>query len=195
MLPVQKLASVTQPSGIDNAYIRGLYQQYQEELCRYLMHKYQLPSGEAEDIVQTAFVRFAALEDPQAVENARAFLYRVVSNVFVDLQRRNQVKNRYSEMNAVEEEASVPGPERVLEGRQRLGILSRALWGMPKKRRQLLLMNRFDGLSYAEIARRVGLSESVVRKHVNRALADCHAALNQSGSLTRSVRATMQEKK
>jgi len=34
-------------------------------------------------------------------------------------------------------------------------------------------MNRFDGLSYAEIARRVDLSETVVRKHVTKALIDC----------------------
>lgn len=38
-------------------------------------------------------------------------------------------------------------------------------------------MNRFDGLSYAEIARRVDLSETVVRKHVTKALIDCQKAL------------------
>ena len=73
------------------------------------------------------------------------------------------------------------GPEREVEGKQRLGIISRALWGMPKKRRQLLMMSRFDGLSYAEIARQVGLSETVVRKHISNALADCHKALQAQG--------------
>jgi RNA polymerase sigma-70 factor (ECF subfamily) len=68
-------------------------------------------------------------------------------------------------------------PDRVFEGNRRLGIIAKALWGMPKKRSELLMMNRFDGLSYAEIARRVNLSETVVRKHVSRALADCQKAL------------------
>ncbi len=44
-------------------------------------------------------------------------------------------------------------------------------------------MHRFDNLSYAEIARSLDLSESVVRKHISKALADCQKALagtNQS---------------
>ena len=39
------------------------------------------------------------------------------------------------------------------------------------------MMNRFDGMSYAQIARTVGLSETVVRKHVAKALVDCQKAL------------------
>ena len=39
------------------------------------------------------------------------------------------------------------------------------------------MMNRLDGMSYAHIARTVGLSETVVRKHVTKALLDCHKAL------------------
>jgi RNA polymerase sigma-70 factor (ECF subfamily) len=38
-------------------------------------------------------------------------------------------------------------------------------------------MHRFDGLSYAQISRMVGLSETVVRKHVAKALLDCQKAL------------------
>jgi DNA-directed RNA polymerase specialized sigma24 family protein len=68
-------------------------------------------------------------------------------------------------------------PERIHDGKRQLGLVVKALWGMPKKRRRLLLMNRFDGQSYAQIARTVGLSETVVRKHVTKALLDCQKAL------------------
>ena len=64
-------------------------------------------------------------------------------------------------------------------GRQFLGLISSALWSMPHKRRRLLLMNRVDGLSYAEIARREGLSATVVKKHVAKALAGCQQALRE----------------
>ena len=77
-------------------------------------------------------------------------------------------------------------PARIHDGRRQLTIVAKALWDMPKKRRKLLVMNRFDGLSYAEIARRVDLSETVVRKHVTKALIDCQKALQaQAGKNSR----------
>ena len=68
-------------------------------------------------------------------------------------------------------------PDRIHDGKRQLGLVVKALWAMPKKRRKLLMMSRFDGLSYAQIARTVGLSETVVRKHVTKALLDCQKAL------------------
>jgi RNA polymerase sigma-70 factor (ECF subfamily) len=160
-------------------FVRDVYLLHREELCRNIVRKFGFGFSEAEDIVQSAFVRFAAMESPESVENPRAFLYTASQNIAIDLKRHNQVAHKYTQYVAGNdaEITDSPGPERLEEGRQRLGIISRALWGMPKKRRQLLMMSRFDGLSYAEIGRRVGLSESVVRKHVSNALADCHRAL------------------
>lgn len=164
----------------DPPSVQALYRQYRAELCRFLMHKHRLSSSEAEDVVQTAFSRLAA-GDTAALDNPRAFLYRMVVNLVIDQQRHNQVQDRYLQ-SQTDDEAAAPGPERTLAGQQRLGIIARAVWGMPKKRRQLLLMSRFDGLSFAEIARQVGLSETVVRKHINKALAECHNALAARGA-------------
>ncbi|MET0355245.1 MAG: sigma-70 family RNA polymerase sigma factor, partial [Cellvibrio sp.] len=154
-----------------------------EELCCHIVKKCGVKFSEAEDIVHSAFTRFVGMESPDSVENPRAFLYTTSYNIAVDLQRHNRVQQKYSQavVNNDAEIAEALGPEREVEGKQRLGIISRALWGMPKKRRQLLMMSRFDGLSYAEIARQVGLSETVVRKHISNALADCHKALQTHG--------------
>lgn len=160
-------------------YVRDIYLQHREELCRYLVTKCGIKFSEAEDIVQSAFARFVAMESPYSVENPRAFLYTTSYNIAIDQQRHNRVQQKYSQ-TVIDNDAEIVealGPEREVESKQRLGIIASALWGMPKKRRQLLMMSRFDGLSYAEIARQVGLSETVVRKHVSNALADCHKAL------------------
>lgn len=160
-------------------YVRDVYLQHREELCRYIVNKFGMKFSEAEDIVHTAFTRFVGMDSPFSVENPRAFLYTASYNIAVDLKRHSQVQDRYSQsvVNNDAEIIDAVGPEREVDGKQRLGIISKALWNMPKKRRQLLLMSRFDGLSYAEIARQVGLSETVVRKHISNALADCHKAL------------------
>ena len=164
-------------------YVRDIYLQHREELCHYIVNKCGVKFSEAEDIVHSAFARFVAMESPFSVENPRAFLYTTSYNIAIDVKRHNQVQNRY-EQAVVDNDAAIVtalGPEQEVEGKQRVGIISRALWGMPQKRRQLLMMSRFDGLSYAEIARQVGLSETVVRKHVSNALADCHKALQAQG--------------
>ena len=68
-------------------------------------------------------------------------------------------------------------PERIVDGQHDLRVVGQALRQMPPKRRKILIMSRFDGLSYAEIARREGLSETVVRKHIGKALRDCQRAM------------------
>jgi RNA polymerase sigma factor (sigma-70 family) len=118
-----------------------------------------------------------------SVENPRAFLYKACSNITIDIKRHNKVRHGYSaEVFELEEEATDSiGPERANESRQRLSIIAQVMWAMPGRRRKLLMMSRFDGLSYAEIARQVGLSETVVRKHIAKALEDCRKALKACG--------------
>ena len=179
MRPQPKFRTDIVSTNYKEDYVRDIYLQHREELCRYLVNKCSLKFSEAEDIVQSAFARFVDIDDPQSIQNPRAFLYTTSYNIAIDIKRHNQVQQKYAQA-VVDNDAEIVeelGPEREVESRQRLGLISRALWGMPSKRRQLLMMSRFDGLSYAEIARQVGLSETVVRKHISNALADCQKAL------------------
>lgn len=68
-------------------------------------------------------------------------------------------------------------PENVLLQAERFRILAQALERMPLKRRRLVLLNRFEGLSYAEIGEQFGMSAENVRKHIERTLAECLRAL------------------
>ncbi len=158
--------------------IHTVYVQYRAELCRHVINKVGLSYSEAEDIVQTAFTRIAEI-DFESVQNHRAFLYKTSYNLAIDFKRHGSVRQKYIDERIDTDYFCVEelSPDRVFEGGRQLNIITRAMWGMPKKRRKLLMMSRFDGLSYAEIARRIGLSETVVRKHISKALADCQKAL------------------
>lgn len=173
-----KVHKVHQSNSHRSAMVQSLYQSYRQEICNYLISKFRLDQSEAEDVVQSAFIRLTELPNLEEIENHRAFLYKMCGNMVLDSQRHKKVTHSYASSMASDEEAYTNiGPEEVADSTQRLGLLARALWNMPGKRRELLMMSRFDGLSYAEIARRVGLSETVVRKHISKALADCHKAL------------------
>lgn len=152
------------------------YVELKDEIAAYLSNKVGLTSGDAEDCVQTAFEKIMRLGDEQLrqIKNEKAFLYRTAYNAAIDLVRRSQVGSKHVEQVSRDGLRLVDGvdPYRQAAAKEELGTLVRMLEKMPEKRRQLVLMNRVQLLSYAEIGRRVGLSESAVRKHVNRALSD-----------------------
>lgn len=163
--------------------LNDVYTEYRSELCSYVVNKFQVSRDEAEDIVHTAFARVIEIKD-QSIKNPRALLYKTSYNIAIDRKRHGVVCQKHvdsviASKSAVEE----LGPERIFEGDRQLSIVAKAMWQMPEKRRKLLIMSRFDGLSYAQIARRVGLSETSVRKHVSKGLVDCQKALQNKGFL------------
>jgi len=164
--------------------INDVYVRYRSELCSSIVNKFQVTRDEAEDIVHAAFARVVEIKD-QTIKNPRALLYKMSYNIAIDRKRHGAVCQKHVDSVIDSESAVVEelGPERVFEGNRRLQIVQKVMWAMPEKRRQLFVMSRFDGLSYAEIARRVGLSETAVRKQISKGLMDCQKALQQIGFL------------
>lgn len=164
--------------------LRQVYLQHRAELCAYLVKKLGLNKGEAEDAVHGAFEKAMHMrpEEFALLRNARAFFYKTAYHAAVDYQRHQSVSERHADGLKVDWQsiADELDPYRRLVANQELNVLASALKKMPEKRRSLIVMSRFDGLSYAEIARRVNLSETVVRKHVARALNECIRAVKTS---------------
>lgn len=71
-----------------------------------------------------------------------------------------------------------PGtPEELVAARQQLGLIYRAIEDLPLRCRQALMLHRVRGLSYAEIARDMGVSVSSVEKYILEALKHCREHL------------------
>lgn len=169
----------TEETDDQSSILAELYRRYGLEICRYIGKTFGAGPPEPEDVMQTTFVKFAALDDPEIVKNPRAYLYRTAHNVVVDERRRLIRQNRYaaSEMKGSAEKSDDLSPEHVLLAKDRLGLIATVVKTMPVKYRRSFLLNRMHGLSCAEIARRTGYSESAIKKHVSLALADIDVAL------------------
>ncbi len=63
-----------------------------------------------------------------------------------------------------------PLADEVIAARERLERVKRGLEKMPARRREIFVMNRFEGLTYRVIAQRVGLSQSMVEKEMAKAI-------------------------
>ena len=156
--------------------LQSLYERYWTELCSYINKTFGAGPPEPEDVVQTAFARFAALKDPSSLQNPRAFLYATARNAVIDHHRasgRRAAHEADLAARAGEAGMSDPSAEDVLLGRERLRLFIAALDDMPPLRRRLVLLSRMEGLTCKEIAAREGMSPAAVQKQVARALAQC----------------------
>ena len=164
--------------------LANLYRRHLSELTRYIARTFGAGPPDPEDVAQAAFAQFAALENPQAVENPRAFLYRSARNLVVDHHRRDVVRSRFARGQAPAPEAESSDDrdaERVLSAKQRLSIVEQAIRAMEPRRRAVFVLNRIHELSYADISRQLAMPETTVKRLVAAAIVDCEKSLRAHG--------------
>ena len=163
---------------VNDEQVEGLYDEDQESLRRYVNSKLRDPA-EAEDVVQESFLRLWRVRKSSKILNPRAFLFRTASNRIIDLQRKQNVRQRKSQelIAEVEMTSSDPSPEQQASSAEWLQEFYRVVEQLPPKCRRVFLMNKVQGISYAEIARRLEVSQGTVEKHMSRALIHCRKKL------------------
>jgi RNA polymerase sigma factor (sigma-70 family) len=160
--------------------LEALYERHYAELLRYVRRTFGRGPPEPEDAVQAAFAHYAALLQPDVIDNPRAFLYRAVRNLVIDQRRRALVRRRAAERGEIailRHCADELDGERVLEGKERLRLLEATIHGMSPRLRDALLLYRIKELTFAEIARTLRISETEAKRSVSKALLICTRAL------------------
>jgi RNA polymerase sigma factor (sigma-70 family) len=166
-----------------------LYASCWAELCSYLERTFGVGPPDPQDVAQQEFLRYASLNtEVDAITNVRAYLYRSAYNIVVDEYRRLAVMRNAAASLAAAGLSDELTPERVLIAEERLDLLCRAIQHLPEARQRSFLLNRFDELSCAEIARRTGYSASAVKKHVASAMADLETAMRCAETGSDSLR-------
>jgi RNA polymerase sigma-70 factor (ECF subfamily) len=131
----------------------------------------------AADVVQDGFMRFLSWKTDSLEQSysPRLFLWRVVANLTVDLGRQKRRRGEATPIDDVSWQLvdPAPSPEMRLEAQQQLDLVRRALDELTYEQRTSLLLNRVEGLTHAEIADRLGVSASMVAKHVSAAFYHC----------------------
>ncbi|MDB5396863.1 MAG: polymerase, sigma-24 subunit, subfamily [Rhodospirillales bacterium] len=159
------------PSGEDAKAQRELASTY-VEVVPHLSRIGARRSLDGEEIAQDAVVRVLQARATTAMENPVRYLSRVARNLFVDAERV-RARDRIVIEPAADLEAradSRPDPERALAGKERLEQAFAVIEDLPPRCRQAFRLHRFEGLSYVAIARQMGISPSMVEKHIAEAM-------------------------
>jgi RNA polymerase sigma-70 factor (ECF subfamily) len=157
--------------------VERLFREHNEALIRFLRGRVQSHS-EALEVAQEAYVRLLSLDQPDAVSYLRAFLFKTAANIAIDRRRRHQNFDNVAERQLFTELAETRTPERQLCGEQTLQHLGVLIESMPPKCRQSFVLNQIHGLDAGTIAGQLGITESMVRKYVVRALLHCRAHMD-----------------
>ena len=133
----------------------------------------------ARDIVHEAFAKFTALSFARRLMVARpdAYLYRICVNLMRDRGRAQQTHHSHQQRQPDASPWHNPFVE--LEHRDTLRRLEAAMLRLTPQTREIFLAKRLDGMSYAEIAERTGLSVKGVEKHMSKAIAMIDRAMER----------------
>jgi RNA polymerase sigma-70 factor (ECF subfamily) len=137
---------------------------------------------DARDLVQETFYRLARLgsERFQSVQRAEAYLSSIAGNLLRD--RARAARRQSAGLHEPYEEERLRGldQQRLLESRDLLNRLEQAMMKLKPRTREIFMAHRLDGLSYAEIAKRTGLSVKGVEKQMCKAIAQLDRSLHRS---------------
>jgi RNA polymerase sigma factor (sigma-70 family) len=167
----QRMAAVARG---DLSGMNEIYQNRHRTLFRFF---YRLTSRQAaaEDLVHEVFLRMIRYrhtyrteeETPGAFE---AWMYRIARNALADQSRKHRHEITAGEGELESIPSARPTPFETAAKRQDLALLHRALRELPEEKRELLVLTRFQGLSYEQIGRILGCEPGTVKGRVFRAM-------------------------
>jgi RNA polymerase sigma-70 factor (ECF subfamily) len=160
------------------------YVAHRTELLRFLVARTG-DAGEAEDIVQELWLRLAAARVDK-LENPRAYLFRAAHNLATDRQRSRWRSARRDTLWCDDDPTTPLGAERVdpqsdvealLIEHEEAAALAAAIARLPRRAGEAFRLHKLDGVSHADVATHMGISESGVEKHMAAAMAFLRRAL------------------
>lgn len=151
-----------------------LYQTEAPHLARYFARR--VPAFEVADFIQESFRRILG----HRAERPGAFLQRIAANLVTEFRRTSARRQAMAHDSYEEGSVSGPDPVQALEARDAIARIQAVLDRLPAKTRNIFLLSRIEGKTYAEIARLYGMSEEGVKKRVAKAM---HAMRRKVGDL------------
>lgn len=154
--------------------VRLTFEQYRGGLLRYLMRRLGHAQN-AQDLAQEVYLRLLRVEDVDLVRQPQAYLYRIASHVVYEFRLREEREQKYMTIDsqAMTELADRVGDPSAEEQWQTMSTereLTRLFSQLPPVEQAILLLQKRDGLSYKEVAKRLDLSIHTVKKYLFRAL-------------------------
>lgn len=154
-----------------------MLEHYYRELQNFLTRRVN-DRDTAADLLQESYLRVLSQQNSGTmVLDMRALLYRTARNLLIDEYRRTDVRHHES-LDTLPEDAHPAAPQHLqpeewLASGQVIEAYVAVIESLPPRCQKAFILSVFDGLSHIEIAQQMGISVSMVEKHIVRAMVAC----------------------
>lgn len=154
----------------ETAKLGVLYERHHQRLLNYFMRM----TGSrpvSEDLVQDAFVRMLRYRESFRGDGAgfSTWMYTLARHACTDYIRRASHRNHPS-ISEQEPEADQPGVSDLVEKKQSVDTLHRALMKLAPEKREVLILHRFDFKKFDEVAQILGIPVGTAKVRAHRAI-------------------------
>lgn len=127
-------------------------------------------AADAEDVLQTVFLRVMRREEEVAVDSLEAYLHRAAVNASLDLVRSRKLWNSVPIEDSPALQAHDPSsdPDRSQSSREARAILRKAVADLPPRAAEIFTLRYFEGHDNIEIARMLNVSQTQVAVSLHR---------------------------
>jgi RNA polymerase sigma factor (sigma-70 family) len=141
-------------------------------------------SQDAGDLAQEVYVRMLRLSDTDTIRHPEAYLYTVAGNLAREhrvLERRRGATIDVEDAELEDELAQLNGLIGDIDTERRVKHLREVLRQLPLKCYAVVALQYWHGMSYAEIAAELGISERMVKRYLSQGLAHCRRRMARLG--------------
>ena len=132
--------------------------------------------SKAEDVVQDAYLRLIGTNHTSLPVKAQmSYVFRIVRNLAIDNYRKQAMEQKYSgsEEEGLTAAVNQASPESTNLHQETLDLVSAALCELPPRTRYAFEMYRIHGMQQKDIAKKLGVSPTLVNFMVRDALIHC----------------------
>lgn len=135
----------------------------------------------AGDALHETWLRLQRDDVADVVKNPQAYLTTMAVNLSIDVMRSQSQILSMDEVDALLERVpdTAPAPEKIVEDKSQLAALQEIIAGMPKRRREILILVRWELWPQKEVAAHLGISLRVVEYELKAAQEYCAMRLSQ----------------
>lgn len=163
--------------GGDTAQLALLFERYHLALFRYLLRMTR-NRALSEDLVQEVFFRVLKYAKSYHPDSSFArWLYGIAHNAYYD--SRHKVRGEAAVIAVPEARSAEPEPEELFARKQDVLFLEEALRKLPEDRREVLVLSRYHGLRYEDIAAILGCEIGAAKVRAYRALKELREIFHQ----------------
>ena len=153
-----------------------LFERYNRPLYGFFL-KLTYDQDLSEDLVQNVFMRIIKYRHTYKGDGKfSTWMFHMARNLFADHYRKEKRKGYKEDISSAEQQLSdgLNAEQQRIVGEE-LTLLDRAMQTLPEEKREVLVLSKYQGMKYQDIAELLEISESAVKVRIFRALKQLRA--------------------